>query len=125
MAYAPPLPGDVGEQLAAKVGKLVIDGALEVAPIAVPFILALAAIAWVMQKFGLTGAVASFAAAGEQRRLAAEHHANEERRARRKARAAARKQAAWNEMHDDALAMNRRRNVRKRLTGSYSRESDF
>jgi hypothetical protein len=53
MAYVPPSPGTVGTNLANNVGQKVIDGALDLAPVAVPFILALAAINWVMRKFGL------------------------------------------------------------------------
>lgn len=53
-AYTPPAPGTVATTLTNNVGQKVIDGALDVAPVAVPFILALAAINWTMKKFGLT-----------------------------------------------------------------------
>lgn len=53
-AYVPPDPGDVATSLTNNVGQKVVDGALDVAPVAVPFILALAAITWTMRKFGLS-----------------------------------------------------------------------
>jgi hypothetical protein len=52
-SYASPGTGSLGTELSANVGKQVIDGAISLAPIMVPFILALLAIAWVMKKFGL------------------------------------------------------------------------
>jgi hypothetical protein len=51
-------PGNPGAQaisLADQVGNAVVDTAANLAPIAVPFVLAMTAIAWVMRKFGLYG----------------------------------------------------------------------
>jgi hypothetical protein len=72
----------------------------------------------VMRKFGLADRI-------ELARLDREAAAVEAARAAKKERAAARKRARMDAMHDEALHTNRRRNLRKKVTGSYSRESDF
>lgn len=48
-----PDPTAIATTLTTDVGGQVIDTATSLAPVAVPFILALTAIGWVMKKFGL------------------------------------------------------------------------
>jgi len=52
MATAPD-PAAIATTLTNSVGDQVVDAAVSIAPIAVPFVLALTAIGWVMRKFGL------------------------------------------------------------------------
>jgi hypothetical protein len=48
-----PDPTAIATTLATDVGGQVIDTATSLAPVAVPFVLAMTAIAWVLKKFGL------------------------------------------------------------------------
>lgn len=48
-----PDPTAIATTLAGDVGGQVIDTATSLAPVAVPFVLAMTAIAWVLRKFGL------------------------------------------------------------------------
>lgn len=52
MAVAPDATG-IATTLANDVGGQVIDTAVALAPVAVPFVLAMTAIGWVLRKFGL------------------------------------------------------------------------
>ena len=49
----PPDATAVATSLAGNVGDQVIDTAVSLAPVAVPFVLAMTAIGWVLRKFGL------------------------------------------------------------------------
>lgn len=60
-APAPPDPVDVGTTLGVDLGGRVLDLAVGLAPVAVPFILALTVITWALHKFGLAGQVGAFA----------------------------------------------------------------
>jgi hypothetical protein len=111
-----PDPAVPASALVNGLGTEVLDVAVSLAPVAVPFVLALAAIAWVMRKFGLAERV-------ELARLDREAAALEAKRALRRQRTAARKQAKWNAMHDEALTMNRRHDLRRRFSGSSGRAS--
>ena len=53
MAATPPDSTSIATSLAANVGDQVIDTAVSLAPVAVPFVLAMTAIGWVLKKFGL------------------------------------------------------------------------
>lgn len=53
MAVTPPDATAVATTLAGNVGGQVIDTAVALAPVAVPFVLAMTAIGWVLRKFGL------------------------------------------------------------------------
>lgn len=56
MITAPPPPPDAGtvaSDLAGSIGNQVITAALDIAPVAVPFVLALTALTWVLKKFGV------------------------------------------------------------------------
>ena len=53
MAAVAPNPTGIATTLTTNVGGQVIDTAVALAPIAVPFVLAMTAIGWVLRKFGL------------------------------------------------------------------------
>lgn len=53
MAATTPDATSIATTLAGNVGDQVIDTAVSLAPVAVPFILAMTAIGWVLRKFGL------------------------------------------------------------------------
>lgn len=122
MYLAPAAPA---ERLVSDLGGQVLQVAQDLAPVFVPYILAMTAIGLVLHKFGLTKAIDGFEVRQHERGLAAEHNLRVQRSAARRERRAAAAAAAMNVAHDEALGINRRRNVRKRITGSYSRESDF
>jgi hypothetical protein len=48
-----PDPGTIATALASDVGGQVVGAAVAIAPVAVPFVLGLTAIGWVLKKFGL------------------------------------------------------------------------
>lgn len=48
-----PDPTDIGSTLVANVGDQVLDTAIGIAPIAVPFVLGLTVVSWALAKFGL------------------------------------------------------------------------
>ena len=104
--------GDMVQALADDLGGQVLALAGQLAPLAVPFALALAALAFVLHKFGVAGRV-------ELMRLDREAAAQQEKGRIRKERAAARRAAKWDALLDDAYTENRRRHLRKRFTGSY------
>lgn len=110
--FDPAHPGAQATLLAQDLGARVLDVAVHLAPIAVPFVLALTAIGWAMEKFGLNGRIELAHLEREAREAEAARIARAERRA-------SRKQDKWNAMVDDAYTENRRRNLRKRFTGSY------
>lgn len=115
MAYVPIVPGSSAApagQLVDSLGGQVLDLAVGVAPLAVPFVLGLAALHWAMEKFGLSARI-------ELAAMDREAAAKEASRVARAERREARKQAKWDGMLDDAYTENRRRNLRKRVTGSY------
>jgi len=53
MAATPPDPVAIGTSLMNGVGDQVLDTTVALAPVAVPFVLAIATIGWVLNKFGL------------------------------------------------------------------------
>jgi hypothetical protein len=108
-----PDPAGIATNLTDGVGNAVVDLAVDLAPVTVPFVLAMGAIAWVMHKFGLNDRI-------ELARLDRDAHAAEIAKYERSQRARARKAAKWDAMLDDAYAENRRRNLRKKVRGSYS-----
>lgn len=55
MSFDPAHPGAQATDLAANVGGQVLHVAETIAPVAVPFVLALGAIRWTLSKFGLSG----------------------------------------------------------------------
>lgn len=110
MAPIPDLMNNLGGQVLATAQGL--------APLAVPFVLAMTAIGWVMHKFGVGGRL-------ELMQLDRQAAYDDGVRAAKAERRAANKQRRYDSMRDDANTENRRRNLRKRFTGSYSRESDF
>lgn len=55
MAYVAPDPSAAATTLAQSTGTQVLDTAVDVAPIAVPFVLGLAALRWALNKFGVGG----------------------------------------------------------------------
>lgn len=118
MIATPPDPGQVATSLGNDVGQQLLDLVVNLLPLLVPFVLVVLVIGWVAAFFGLE-ARAELAAVERQQ---AERAAKAERR--RLARIA-RQERATALMLEDAYAMNRRRNVRRRLTGSYSTNQDF
>ena len=57
LAPGPPDPAAPVQGLVDGMGGQVLDVAVGLAPVAVPFVLALAAIGWVLRRFGLAGTV--------------------------------------------------------------------
>jgi CBS-domain-containing membrane protein len=111
--FDPAHPGAGATALTGDLGGQVLTLAEHLAPVAVPFVLALAAVNWVMGKFGLHDRI-------ELSRLDREAAEQEAARHAKRERAAARKRARMDALHDEALTENRRRNLRKRVTGSYT-----
>ena len=54
-------PNQPAEELVHNLGDQVLDLAVDLAPLAVPFVLAMTAIAWVLSKFGVSGRIDNFA----------------------------------------------------------------
>jgi len=66
MFTSPPAPdaGAVGAEFVDNVGNQLLDAVVGLAPIAVPFVLSMLAIRWVMSKFGVAGGGAFDAGGG-------------------------------------------------------------
>lgn len=69
LAPAAPVPAQPAQQLVSELGGEVVDTALDLAPVVVPFLLALLAVGWVLSKFGLRRAASLPAAVGEYREV--------------------------------------------------------
>lgn len=107
-----PVPAVPAAELVHNLGGQVVDTAVGLAPVAVPFVLTLAAIAWVLERFGVAGRI-------ELAQLERAEAATAAAREQKRARSAARKQARWDSMLEDAYTERRRRELRHRFTGSY------
>lgn len=108
---SPPDPAVPASQLVSGLGTQVLDVAVGLAPLAVPFVLVLGGISWVLHKFGVAGRIEL----AQLERQAAQQEAARLARAQRRE---ARKRARMDALHEEALTLNRRHDLRRRFRRS-------